>query len=65
MGFSIPWAEWCNGPLGQEIKEQWRSMNSPWFRSEAAALLFPQRKLGWPARQWNAFCTVVFFADQQ
>ena len=62
MGFSIPWSEWCKGPLGQEIKEQWRNMNSPWFRPEAAELLFPQRKLGWHTRQWNAFCTVNFFS---
>lgn len=62
MGFSVPWSEWCKGPLGQEIKEQWRSMNTPWFRSEAADLLFPQGKLGWHARQWNTFCTVNFFS---
>lgn len=61
MGFSIPWSEWCRGPLGRETAEKWRKMNTPWFRREAAGFLFPKNRLGWPARQWNAFCVVNFF----
>jgi asparagine synthase (glutamine-hydrolysing) len=61
MGFSIPWSEWCQGPLGREIEAKWLKMNSPYFRQDAVSFLFPKNKLGWPARQWNAFCTVNFF----
>lgn len=64
MGFSIPWSEWCyDGPMGQEIAAKWQNMSSPWFRNEAASFLFPKKRMGWPARQWNAFCTVEYFAD--
>ena len=63
MGFSIPWSEWCKGSLGREIEAQWLAMETPWFRQDAASFLFPKKRLGWPARQWNAFCTVNFFAD--
>lgn len=63
MGFSIPWSEWCKGPLGREIEAKWRTMNSPWFRKDAAKFLFPKHRLGWPARQWNAFCVVNFFGE--
>ncbi|MCI5227136.1 MAG: asparagine synthase (glutamine-hydrolyzing), partial [Candidatus Electrothrix sp. AX2] len=35
MGFSIPWSEWCKGPLGREIEQKWRAMHSPWFRKDA------------------------------
>ncbi|MCI5146110.1 MAG: hypothetical protein D3923_11420, partial [Candidatus Electrothrix sp. AR3] len=62
MGFSIPWSEWCKGPLGREIEKKWSEMDSPWFRHDAARFLFPQKRLGWPSRQWNAFCVVNFFA---
>ncbi|MCI5134673.1 MAG: asparagine synthase (glutamine-hydrolyzing) [Candidatus Electrothrix sp. AW2] len=61
MGFSIPWSEWCKGPLGREIEQKWRAMNSPWFRKDAVNFLFPKNRLGWPARQWNAFCAVNLF----
>lgn len=61
MGFSIPWSEWCKGPLGREIEQKWVTMNSPWFRKDAVNFLFPKKRLGWPARQWNAFCTVNYF----
>lgn len=61
MGFSIPWSEWCRGSLGREIKSSWQKMESPFFKSEAAEYLFPAGKLGWPARQWNAFCTVNYY----
>ncbi|CAK8719284.1 Asparagine synthase (Glutamine-hydrolyzing) [Candidatus Electrothrix gigas] len=63
MGFSIPWSEWCNGPLGREIEQKWVTMNSPWFRKDAVNFLFPKKRLGWPARQWNAFCVVNFFKN--
>ncbi len=65
MGFSIPWSEWCKGPLGREIEMKWAAMDTPWFRSDAARFLFPRKRLGWPARQWNAFCVVNLFADQE
>lgn len=61
MGFSIPWSEWCKGSLGHEIKNRWKSMKSPYFQEKAADILFPGKRLGWPNRQWNAFCTVNFF----
>ena len=62
MGFSIPWSEWCKGPLGRDIEAQWAAMDTPWFRNDAASFLFPKERLGWPTRQWNAFCVVSFFA---
>jgi hypothetical protein len=65
MGFAIPWAEWCKGRLGREIEQQWAAMDTPWFRREAASFLFPKHRLGWPARQWNAFCTVNFFGKMR
>jgi asparagine synthase (glutamine-hydrolysing) len=65
MGFAIPWAEWCKGRLGRSIEQQWAAMDTPWFRREAASFLFPKHRLGWPARQWNAFCTVNFFGKMR
>lgn len=61
MGFSVPWSEWCRGSLGREIEQQWLAMDTPWFRKDAVSFLFPKKKLGWPARQWNAFCVVQQF----
>ena len=64
MGFSIPWSQWCQGPLGQELKAQWQTMQNPYLRQEAAEYLFPAKRLGWPARQWNAFCTLVHWGQE-
>ncbi len=61
MGFSIPWSEWCKGPLGRDIEKQWGAMQSPWFRKDAVNFLFPKKRLGWPRRQWNAFCVASLF----
>ncbi|MCI5139041.1 MAG: asparagine synthetase B, partial [Candidatus Electrothrix sp. AR1] len=64
MGFSIPWSEWCKGPLGREIEQKWMEMDSSWFRKDAVDFLFPKKRLGWPTRQWNAFCVVNFFHNK-
>ncbi len=62
MGFIVPWSEWCQGPLGMDVKTKWQEMGSSFFNPKAAEYLFPAGKLGWPARQWNAYCTVHFFS---
>lgn len=59
-GFCVPWADWCRGGLGTDLRNRWQAMNSPYFRPEAAETLFPQDKLGWSGWQWNAFALMTF-----
>lgn len=60
-GFRVPWADWCREDLGDELRQRWLSLTSPYFNADAADILFPQDKLGWTSRQWNAFSTLAFF----
>lgn len=62
-GFCVPWAEWCKGGLGDDLRTQWGTMKSTIFRPEAAELLFPRTKLGWAGWQWNAFSAMMFFEN--
>jgi len=63
MGFSVPWSQWCQGPLGDRLKEQWVRMTNPYHRPAAAARLFPAHKLGRASQQWNAYCVLQFFDE--
>ncbi len=65
MGFSVPWSDWCSGAMRTSMIEKWNSMNKPYFRQEACGYLYPVNKPGWPARQWNAFCSMEFFKAYQ
>lgn len=60
-GFCVPWVDWCRGGLGNDMKKRWLNMKSPYFRPDAAEVLFPQKKPGWRGWQWNAFVTMAFF----
>lgn len=61
MGFTVPWSDWCTGTMKNSMIENWKAMNQPYFRKEAARYLYPPNKPGWPMRQWNAFCSMEFF----
>lgn len=61
MGFGVPWAEWCRGPLGSELHARWLHQRNPYHRHEAGSSLFPARGPGNAAQQWNAYCALLFF----
>lgn len=63
MGFSVPWAQWCRGPMGEQLRKHWSEQKNPYHRPSTATRLFPQRKIGWTSRQWNAFCALQFFDE--
>lgn len=63
MGFSIPWAQWCRGPMGKQLRERWQHQTNPYHRPEAATRIFPVHKIGWASRQWNAHCALQFFGE--
>lgn len=63
MGFSVPWAQWCQGPLGTQLRERWQHQANPYHRPEAATRIFPMHKIGWASRQWNAYCALQFFGE--
>lgn len=60
MGFSIPWAQWCDGQLGTELRIRWTEKANQYHRVDAAAKLFPRHKIGWSAWQWNAYTAMMF-----
>jgi asparagine synthase (glutamine-hydrolysing) len=61
MGFCVPWAQWCQGPLGDRLRRRWKEQRNGFHRPEAARRLFPRHKIGWAARQWNAYASLRFF----
>lgn len=63
QGFNVPWDVWCQGALGEKFKEQWRRLDSPLFRPEAADLLFPSGRKGSSFRQWQAFSLMETMAS--
>jgi len=65
IGFSIPYSEWNQGSLGRQLHADWKGMKTPYFRPQAAKYLFLIDRLGWPERQWKAFCTVNCFSGKQ
>jgi asparagine synthase (glutamine-hydrolysing) len=60
-GFGVPWEHWCRGPLGRRLKTRWEQWENPWFRPEAAEMLFPADRLGVNFLQWTAFATLEHF----
>jgi asparagine synthase (glutamine-hydrolysing) len=64
MGFRVPWAEWCAGPMGATLRERWKAQRNGLQRPEAADRLFPAHKQGWASWQWNAFTSMLFFEDK-
>jgi asparagine synthase (glutamine-hydrolysing) len=64
-GFCVPWTDWCQGEMGAVHRKHWADMKSPYFRPEAAEVLFPRKKPGWRSLQWNAFVTHQFVQNQQ
>ena len=60
-GFCVPWADWCKGALGTELRSRWRGMRSPYFRPEAAESFVPsyQTRVGWLAVE--CICYDEFF----
>lgn len=60
MGFSVPWAEWCRGPLGGQLRERWRTQTGDYLNPAAAERLFPRGRQGWTSLQWNAFVSLLF-----
>ncbi len=61
QGFGVPWAEWCRGPLGAQLRGAWRAQRNPFHRPGAATRLFPEGRSGNAARQWYAYCALLFF----
>ena len=61
MGFGVPWAQWCAGPLGDRLRAAWKGQANPRHRREAAARLFPRGRTGCASRQWNAYCALLYF----
>lgn len=61
QGFCAPWEVWCRGALGNELRRRWREDSSPYFRPEAAEILFPPDREGSTFRQWQAFSWLVFW----
>ena len=64
-GFCVPWADWCRAGLGNDLRERWQGLGSPYFEPAAAEVLFPKKKLGWTGWQWNAFSAMEFFDSAQ
>jgi asparagine synthetase B (glutamine-hydrolysing) len=63
MGFSVPWVQWCRGPLGNQLRARWHGQTNTYHRPEAATRIFPAHKIGWTSRQWNAYCALQFFGE--
>lgn len=63
-GFGVPWEHWCRGPLGRRLKARWREWDNPWFRPEAADILFPVDRVGVNFRQWLALATLEHFRPE-
>jgi asparagine synthase (glutamine-hydrolysing) len=60
QGFTVPWSHWCSGKLADGLRERWLSFQSPFFRNDAAGLLFPAGISGDARLKWFAFCTLLF-----
>lgn len=63
-GFGLPWEHWCRGSAGRRLKTRWEQWKSPWFRPEAAAMLFPEDRVGVNFLQWAAFATLEHFQPE-
>jgi asparagine synthase (glutamine-hydrolysing) len=63
QGFSMPWEEWCRGPLGVRLKRAWQDQANHYQNPDAAEWLFPENAVGVKALQWNAFSSLCFFGE--
>lgn len=63
-GFAVPWAEWCRGPFGSELRERWSRQRNGYHRPEAAGFLFPADRDGDAFHQWHAYCALLHFEAQ-
>jgi asparagine synthase (glutamine-hydrolysing) len=63
QGFSVPWAEWCRGAFGDELRRAWVMQRNPYHQQAAANWIFPQGRDGNPFHQWYAYCILRFFRD--
>lgn len=59
-GFTPPWEHWCAGETARALREQWRTLDTPYFRPDAADLLFPESRVN-AVLAWNGFATLTFF----
>ncbi len=65
MGFGVPWAHWCQGPLGDELRHKWLAQRNGFQRPDLAAALFPRDKIGSEFLQWCAYTSLLFFETIQ
>ena len=63
QGFSPPWGQWCQGPLGVRIKHAWQSQANGYHNPSSASLIFPEYGTGPDTLQWNAFSSLIFFNE--
>ena len=59
-GFTPPWERWCAGEEARVLRGLWRTMDGPYFRAEAADLLFPDSEVN-AVLAWNGFSALTFF----
>lgn len=63
QGFSPPWGQWCQGPLGERIKHAWQSQANGYHNPSSASLIFPGHGTGPDTLQWNAFSSLIFLNE--
>lgn len=63
-GFGLPWEIWCQGERGERLRRRWRAWRHPWFRPEAAEMLFPPKGIGVNFLEWTAFATLEHFCPE-